>query len=102
MNIYARDKLTLAVFLTGLVACTSQPVVVQSKDAEPEILTVYADGAMQFNDRFVNREDVVIYPDGYGGERAAIKVQVPRHPDYYRDTIQVRRIDIDAEKLLEN
>ena len=102
MNIYTIYILILAGLLTGLVACTSQPVVVQSRDKEPEILTVYADGAMQFNDRLVNQEDVVIYPDGFGGERAAIKVRVPRHPDYYRDTIQVRRIDVGAEKLLKN
>jgi hypothetical protein len=115
MNIYTINKFGLAVIVIGLVACSSQPAVVQSKDKAPEILTVYADGTMQFNDRFVNQEDVIIYPDGYGGERAAIKIRVPRHKDsrasrnisrtrryFYRDSIQVRRVDVDAEKFLVN
>lgn len=44
----------------------------QSSD-EPEILTIYPDGTMQLMGRPIPPEDVVIYPDGYGGEKAAIK-----------------------------
>jgi len=44
----------------------------------------------------------VIYDDGYGGERAAIKLLVPlsryksqNHSEYYRDTIIVDRKVVD-------
>lgn len=60
---------------------------------EPEILTIYPDGSMRLMGRPVSAEDVVIYPDGFGGERAAIKVRIePLHPDFYRDTIIVERL----------
>lgn len=55
-------------------------------------LLVYEDGRMEFNSRFVNDDDVVIYDDGRGGERAAIKVRVPIHSDFYRDSIVVVRV----------
>ena len=42
----------------------------------------------------MNKEDVVIYRDGRGGERAAVKLYIPRHPDVFRDTIAVERIDV--------
>ena len=58
----------------------------------PEILTIYPDGRMRLMGRPVPVEDVIIYPDGFGGEKAAIKVRMqPLHPDFYRDTIIVRR-----------
>lgn len=38
-------------------------------------------------------EDVIIYPDGFGGEKAAVKLYVPYHPPYYRDHIVVERLD---------
>ena len=40
----------------------------------------------------VNEDEVVIYNDGRGGERAAIKVRVPIHSDFYRDSIVVVRV----------
>ena len=65
--------------------------------AKEEVLIIYPDGTLIFNGRPMNREDVVIYPDGYGGERAAVRVFVPLHPDYYRDTIPVERKDVKVE-----
>ena len=59
---------------------------------EPEALYVYEDGRIEYNSRFVNKDDVVIYSDGRGGEKAAIKVRVPIHPDFYRDSIIVVRV----------
>lgn len=55
------------------------------------VLYVYDDGTMKLNDRHVDPDHVVIYGDGFGGERAALKMRVPLHPDYYRDTIIVER-----------
>jgi hypothetical protein len=46
---------------------------------------------MEFRNRKLPGEDVIIYPDGSGGERAAVKVYDPLHPDYYRDSIRVER-----------
>ncbi len=81
---------------------------------EKEILTVYPDGSMVFNERTMNEEDVIIYPDGRGGERAAVKMRVPLYrrnrsavdqsPYFYRDTIIVERkplADQDKELLTE-
>jgi hypothetical protein len=61
---------------------------------EPDVLFIYPDGSMRMKNRIISREDVVIYPDGYGGEKAAIKVwMVPFHPPFYRDSIVVERLD---------
>lgn len=88
-------NLILLIVLSGIVACVSQSPVRQTQK-EPEILTVLRDGTMVFNKRTVNEKDVVIYPDGFGGERAAIKVHVPFKPDFYRDTIRVQREDAET------
>lgn len=62
------------------------------------ILYIYEDGKMKFRSRYLNKEDVVIYEDGRGGEKAAVKVRVPRYPDFYRDSINVVRVDNEIEK----
>lgn len=91
--------LLLASVLMASCAATNQPVAENSQD----ILHIYPDGKMVFNGRIMNEEDVVIYDDGYGGERAAIKLLVPlsryksqNHSEYYRDTIIVERKAIDV------
>jgi hypothetical protein len=81
-------------FLLLTSACTTTPIineVVNSTDSH-ETLYVYEDGLMEFNSRYINSEDVVIYADGRGGERAAIKVRFPLHSDFYRDSIIVVRV----------
>ena len=81
----------LAVILSS-AACTSTINNVVESSAPDNTLLVYEDGRMEFNSRFVNEDEVVIYNDGRGGERAAIKVRVPIHSDFYRDSIVVVRI----------
>ena len=81
----------LAVILSS-TACTSTINNVVESSAPDNTLLVYEDGRMEFNSRFVNEDEVVIYNDGRGGERAAIKVRVPIHSDFYRDSIVVVRI----------
>ena len=44
----------------------------------------------------------MIYDDGRGGERAAVKLIIPRQPDVYRDTIIVVRIEIDVPVMRKN
>jgi len=70
--------------------CTPTPVRQDAIDSV-NVLYIYDDGTMKLNDRHVDPEQVVIYRDGFGGERAALKMRVPLHPDYYRDTIIVER-----------
>ncbi len=84
----------LITLLFSTAACTTTPItndVVESPKLH-ERLYVYADGRMKFNSRYVNDENVVIYADGRGGEKAAIKVRVPLHSDFYRDSILVVRV----------
>jgi len=84
----------LFIFLFLTAACTTTPIAddfVKSPEYE-ETLFVYEDGRMKLNSRYVDGEDVVIYADGRGAERAAIKVRVPLHPDFYRDSILVVRV----------
>ncbi len=88
-------NLILLIVLGSIAACASQAPVKQTQK-EPEILTIQSDGTMVFNQRTLNKEDVVIYPDGFGGERAAIKVYVPLKPDFYRNTIRVQREGTDT------
>ena len=85
----------LGFILLFSTACTTSPIA--NTDVErpkkPNTLLVYEDGRMEFNSRFIDEKDVVIYADGRGGERAAIKVRVPIHPDFYRDSIIVVRVE---------
>ncbi len=96
-------KRTIILLLTSVLmascAATNQPVAENGQD----ILHIYPDGKMVFDGRIINEEDVVIYDDGYGGERAAIKLRVPlsryktqNHSEFYRDTIIVDRKVIDV------
>ena len=83
------------VFILANTACTSISTMNNNiASSEPDkTLLIYEDGRMEFNSRFVNEDDVVIYDDGRGGERAAIKVRVPIHSDFYRDSILVVRVE---------
>ncbi len=90
--------LLLASVLIASCAATNQPVA----DKDQDILHIYPDGKMVFDGRTMSEEDVVIYDDGYGGERAAIKLLMPlsryktqNHAEFYRDTIIVDRKVID-------
>ena len=81
--------------LAGLLlsACTMTEEV-RTNPSGPDVLTIYPDGSMRLKDRIIPSEDVVIYPDGYGGEKAAVKVWgVPFHPPFYRDSIVVERLE---------
>jgi hypothetical protein len=88
------------IFLLASVLMTScatnQPVAIADKDRD--VLHIYPDGKMILDGRFISEENVVIYSDGRGGERAAVKLIVPQnryqrqpHTDFYRDTIVVER-----------
>lgn len=89
-----RNPATLLCLLGPLIAgCHGLPVTA-SADKEPAVLRIHEDGTMMLNDRSVDPRDVVIYPDGFGGEKAALKMRVPLHPDYYRDTIIVERAPV--------
>jgi hypothetical protein len=84
-------KLLIVVSGIMLTACSTMPE--ENSVDEPEILTIYPDGSMKLMGRQVAPEDIVIYPDGYGGEKAAIKSGLnPIHPPFYRDTIIVDRV----------
>ena len=75
---------------------TANKSVVMAGEKEQEILYIYPDGRMEFDGRFRSEEDVVIYDDGRGGERAAVRLIIPLHPDVYRDTITVERKELDV------
>ena len=93
-----RSLPVLAVLVMLMLASACSMLPGQPPDAAAgDILYVYDDGSMKLNDRYIDPDNVVIYPDGFGGERAALKMRVPLHPDYYRDTIIVEReTDSDA------
>lgn len=71
-----------------------------SDSDKKDILYIYQDGKMKFRSRYLNKEDVVIYEDGRGGEKAAIKMLVPIYSGFYRDSIIVVRVDNEKEKSL--
>lgn len=87
---------TIIFLLAGInfVSCSGIDKSASTSEKETEILYIYPDGRLEFEGRSMNKEDVVIYKDGRGGERAAVKLVIPRHPDVYRDTIMVERIDV--------
>lgn len=88
------------VLLLAAGACSTQPAR-QNSDITPNVLYIYNDGTMKLNDRSVDPSNVVIYPDGFGGEKAALKMRVPLHPDYYRDTIVVERKADPADSIVD-
>lgn len=91
MNLSSFSRASLLIAILLVAACSSGPVVVDTK--QPEVLTILPDGTMRLMGRLLPAEDVVIYPDGYGGEKAAVKVRIePLHPAFYRDSIIVKRI----------
>jgi hypothetical protein len=72
--------------------CTGTPLREAAAAAGPEKLIIHPDGSMIFRERLMAAEDVVIYPDGFGGEKAAVRIRYePVHPDFFRDTIVVER-----------
>ncbi|MEJ2761498.1 MAG: hypothetical protein P8126_08175 [Gammaproteobacteria bacterium] len=74
-----------------LAGCSGFPVASNWKG--PDILFIYPDGHMSFRNHPVPTEDVVLYPDGYGGEKAAVRVHMqPMHPDFFRASIVVERL----------
>lgn len=79
--------LACAALLTG---CLNAPWL--KSGHVPEKLIVHRDGSMELDHKPVSPHDVVFYPDGYGGEKAAVRVRLePLHPDFFRDTIIVVR-----------
>ena len=92
------DKLVLpGLMLTfALGGCASQASV-KSAAKEPDQLFIYEDGTMEFKNRKMDPKEVVIYNDGRGGEKAAVKLSLePLHPAFYRDSIVVVRKQNDS------
>jgi|GEM_PF-4392733 len=51
---------------------------------------------MKFRGHPIPKKDVVIYEDGDGGEKAAVRIRVkPLHPDFFRDSIVVERVPVE-------
>ncbi len=97
LNIMKTINYKLVLFIVAFLFCTgctsinsSRPITKYINDSET--LYVYKDGRLQYKSRFLNEDDVVIYSDGRGGEKAAVKVRVPVHSDFYRDSIVVVRV----------
>lgn len=78
-----------------LVACTATRMAVVSAQDNNKTLYVLPDGTMEFKGRVVPNDDVIIYNDGRGGERAAVKLDLPLYSHAYRDSITVERITLD-------
>ena len=76
-----------------VMAGCNKTATLRAADAAPEILHIHTDGKMVFNDRIMPVDDVIIYPDGFGGEKAAVKLYTPYHPPFYRDSIIVERLE---------
>ncbi len=97
-------KLLMIVIFMMLFTTLSMDQSVADEDKKPEILTIHPDGTMVFRNRTMNEDEVIIYPDGRGGEKAAVRVYEPIRPlsrkrsYYYRDTIVVDRIDPEKEQ----
>ena len=82
--------LVVLLFTTVLYACTHDPYIAEQQTG-PDVLVVQEDGTMYYKDRAMPPDDVILYKDGFGGERAAVKVYVPYKHDFYRDSIRVYR-----------
>jgi len=93
MNLSNLRPTTLVLAVILAAGCSLTPMLASDPE-QPEVLTIYPDGSMKLMGKPIPKEDVVIYPDGYGGEKAAVKVRIePLHPNFYRDTIIVKRVE---------
>lgn len=91
MRLTNLKKCVLGVTVLILAGCGSFPHDAAERQG-PEKLIVHGDGSMVFRDRPIDEKDVIIYEDGFGGEKAAVRIRVePLHPDFFRDTIVVER-----------
>ena len=81
----------LMALLAGVLFSATSVIAEETGQNEQEIFYIYPDGMMEFKGRIMNKKDVVIYADGRGGELAAVKLNVPRHTDFYRANIIVVR-----------
>ena len=106
-------RIIIFLFTSLLIAsCATEKKPVSASEKEQEVFYIYPDGTMEFRGRIKNKEDVVIYENGRGGEFAVIKIIVPlnprsqftkpRHSHFYRDNIIVERIEIDMPVVREN
>lgn len=91
MRLTNLHKCVLGLTVLLLAGCGGFPH--QAADRQgPEKLIVHEDGSMEFRDRPIDDKDVIIYEDGFGGEKAAVRIRMaPLHPDFFRDTIVVER-----------
>lgn len=88
------NRFYLIIGLILLAGCTMAPPVGDAyTNSNPDVLTVKNDGTMVFHQREISRNDVVIYNDGFGGQKAAVRVYVPFRNDFFRDSIVVHRED---------
>ncbi len=89
-----KQKTLLTILLCVLLTGCSGESIFKSNEKLPNKLIVYSDGTMILNNgRGLPPKDVVIYSDGFGGEKAAIKMYTGIHPPFYRDSIVVERRD---------
>jgi len=99
MKLICKPALLGLLLTIGLGGCLSQ-VPVKKVAKSPEHLFIYDDGSMEFRNRQIGSSDVVIYADGRGGEKAAVKISLePLHPPFYRDSIIVVRKPTDSESV---
>jgi hypothetical protein len=90
---------TMIFFLSACNSASIQDNALQSSLSQ-ETLYVYEDGKMKLNSRYVDSENVIIYSDGRGGEKAAVIVHFPVRSNFYRDSIVVVRVDEKSEESL--
>lgn len=91
MNSTIHRNLGLLVNCLVLAGCLAAPAA-RPVGTGPDRLLIRSDGLMEFRNRPVADDDVIIYSDGYGGEKAALRVRMePLHPDFFHDSIVVER-----------
>ena len=93
MNSVKILAITLLTLTTA--ACNQTKPAMISDVNDKQTLYVLPDGTIEYKGRVMTDDDVVIYQDGYGGERAAVKLYFPLYSHAWRDTIQVERVFTD-------
>ena len=81
----------LMALIIGVLFPATSVIAEETNEKGQEIFYIYPDGMMEFRGRIMNKKDVVIYGNKRGGELAAVKLNVPRHADFYRANIIVVR-----------
>lgn len=85
--------LSVLLLASSNLACTTTHTTNHKHDLtySPDEIIIFADGRVHYRQRLLSHDDVLIYNDIRGVEKAAVKMRTGVQPDYYLGSYTVVR-----------